>query len=295
MNSHVEPGMLGAHTTAELRGDYSRARPDFSVEQSWHHYSENEHALWRRLWQRQSQLVRDYACAEFIQGLKLIETLERIPDLERISDQLEQRSGWRLVAVPGFIPDAAFFEHIANRRFPVTVWLRKPEEFDYLVEPDIFHDFFGHVPMLAQPEFAEYVHRFGRQGLAAIKQGALPFMARLYWFTVEFGLMRTTQGLRAYGAGILSSPGETVYAIEDQRPRRVRFALERCMRTQYRIDDFQQTYFVVDSLQELVQEMSGDLSPVLKRLPALPAFAPDRSYPGDELIAPAPARAAAQP
>lgn len=285
--------MLGAHTTKELRGDYSRARDDYSVEQSWHRYSEDDHALWRRLWQRQSELVRDYACPEFIHGLKLIETADRIPDMNRISDMLEQRSGWRLVAVPGFIPDAAFFQHIANRRFPVTVWLRKPEEFDYLIEPDIFHDFFGHVPMLAQPEFAEYVHRFGQQGLAAIEQGTLPYMARLYWFTVEFGLLRTAQGLRAYGAGILSSPGETVYSVEDARARRVRFVLERCMRTSYRIDDFQQTYFVVDSLQELVQAMSGDLAPVLRGLSALPDFAPEHSYDGDELIAPA--RATAKP
>lgn len=280
--------MFGANTTSELRGDYTRARADFTVDQAWLPYTEAEQALWRTLWRRQSQLVQQYACAEFCEGLKLVDAAERIPNLEHISEGLEKKTGWRLVAVPGFIPDAQFFGHLAARRFPVTVWLRTPEEMDYLVEPDIFHDFFGHVPMLYQPQFADYVQEYGRQGLEAIKAGSLQYLARVYWYTVEFGLIRTPQGLRAYGAGILSSPGETVYAVEDARSMRVRFELERCMRTRYMIDDFQQTYFVVDSLPELAQAMSRDLSSTLARLRALPDHAPDCIYPGDELIAPRP-------
>ena len=280
--------MFGANTTSELRGDYTRARADFTVDQAWQPYTEAEQALWRTLYRRQSQLVQQYACAEFCEGLKWVDAAERIPNLEQISDGLEKKTGWRLVAVPGFIPDAAFFGHLAARRFPVTVWLRTPEEMDYLVEPDIFHDFFGHVPMLYQPQFADYVQQYGRQGLEAIKAGSLQYLARVYWYTVEFGLIRTPQGLRAYGAGILSSPGETVYAVEDARSMRVRFELERCMRTRYMIDDFQQTYFVVDSLPELAQAMSRDLSPTLARLRALPDYSPDCVYPGDALIAPRP-------
>lgn len=280
--------MYGANTNSELRGDYSQAMADFSVDQAAQVYTEVDQALWRTLYRRQSQLVQDYACAEFCNGLKLVDAAERIPNLEQISDGLEKKTGWRLVAVPGFIPDEQFFRHLAARRFPVTVWLRKPEEMDYLVEPDIFHDFFGHVPMLYQREFADYIHLYGQQGLRALEQGALPLLARVYWYTVEFGLIRTPQGLRAYGAGILSSPGETVYAVEDPRSVRLRFEMERCMRTRYRIDDFQKIYFVVDSLNELAEAMSQDLNPRLARLKNLADHEPDCTAAGDQLIAPRP-------
>jgi phenylalanine-4-hydroxylase len=281
--------MFGANTTSELRGDYSQARADFTVDQAVHRYTEGDQALWRTLYRRQSQLVQDYACAEFIRGLDLMDAAERIPDLEKVSDRLEKSTGWRLVAVPGFIPDAAFFTHLAARRFPVTVWLRKPEEMEYLVEPDIFHDFFGHAPMLFQKEFADYVHQYGQQGLAALQHASLAQLARVYWYTVEFGLIRTPLGLRAYGAGILSSAGETVYAVEDPRSVRVRFELERCMRTRYMIDDFQKIYFVIDSLSELAHEMSQDLQPVFSRLKALADIEPDCTVAGDRLIPPRPA------
>jgi len=283
--------MFGANTSSELRGDYSQARADFSVEQSAQVYTEADQALWRTLYRRQSQLVQDYACTEFCDGLKLVDAAERIPNLEKISDGLQQKTGWRLIAVPGFIPDEQFFRHLAARRFPVTVWLRKPEEMDYLVEPDIFHDFFGHVPMLYQPEFADYMQLYGQQGLEALKQGALPLLARVYWYTVEFGLIRTPQGLRAYGAGILSSPGETVYAVEDPRSVRLRFEMERCMRTRYRIDDFQKIYFVIDSLDELARGMAQDLNPRLRRLKHLADYEPDCTVIGDELVPPRPRQA----
>lgn len=276
--------MFGANTSSELRGDYTRARADFTVEQSWHTYTEADQALWRSLYRRQSQLVQDYACAEFCEGLKLVDAAERIPDLERISDGMEKHSGWRLVAVPGFIPDAQFFGHLAARRFPVTVWLRKPEEMDYLVEPDIFHDFFGHVPMLYQRQFGDFVQQYGEQGLKALQQGSLQYLARVYWYTVEFGLIRTRDGLRAYGAGILSSPGETVYAVEDPRSVRLRFEMERCMRTRYMIDDFQKIYFVIDQLQELAQGMSQDLAPLFARLKNLADLEPDCTSAGDLLV-----------
>ena len=280
--------MFGANTQSELRGDYSRARDDFTVDQSWHPYSEADQALWRTLYRRQSTLVQQFACAEFCEGLKRVDAAERIPNLAAISEGLVKATGWTLVAVPGFIPDALFFGHLAARRFPVTVWIRKPEEMDYLVEPDIFHDFFGHVPMLYQPAFADYVQDYGRQGLAALQSASLAYLARVYWYTVEFGLIRSPDGLRAYGAGILSSSGETPYSVQDPRSVRVRFELERCMRTRYRIDDYQKTYFVVDKLDELAAAMSQDLNPLLASLRGMADLLPDSIYPGDELIAPRP-------
>lgn len=276
--------MFGANTDSELRGDYSRARADFTVEQSWHRYTDADRALWRRLWARQAQLCGAFASAEFREGLRRIEAADAIPDLERVSDQLQRRTGWRIVAVPGFIPDDAFFRHLAARRFPVTVWLRKPEEFDYLVEPDIFHDFFGHVPMLFQPRFADFVQLYGEQGLKALRARALPMLSRVYWYTVEFGLIEGAEGLRAFGAGILSSGGETPYAIRDPKPQRIRFDMERCMRTLYRIDDYQKTYFVVRSMDELARAMAGDLAPVMERVRALPELEPGRLYPGDVAV-----------
>ncbi|MFA5941802.1 MAG: phenylalanine 4-monooxygenase [Sinimarinibacterium sp.] len=285
--------MYGANTTSELRGDYSRARADFTVEQSWHSYDEAEHALWRRLYARQSQLVPQYACCEFAAGLVRTDCADRIPDLNRVSALLERASGWTLVAVPGFIPDEQFFRHIAARRFPVTVWLRKPEEFDYLVEPDIFHDFFGHVPMLFDPRFADFVQRYGEQGLKALEAGALSMAARLYWYTVEFGLIDAGDGLRAYGAGILSSGGETPYSIESPQPLRVRFEMQRCMRTRYMIDAYQQTYFVIRSFDELADAMAQPLAPLIERLRAEPELQPDRLVPGDEPVAPRATRLAA--
>lgn len=285
--------MYGANTTSELRGDYSGARADFTVEQSRHAYAEADHLLWRRLYARQSELVPRYACREFAAGLMRTDCADAIPDLDRVSELLQRTSDWRLVAVPGFIPDEQFFRHLAARRFPVTVWLRKPEEFDYLVEPDIFHDFFGHVPMLFDRRFADFVQRYGEQGLRALEAGALPMAARLYWYTVEFGLIDGGDGLRAYGAGILSSGGETPYSIESDVPLRVRFQMERCMRTRYMIDDFQKTYFVIRSLDELADAMSQDLLPVIARLRDEPELQPDRLYPGDESVPPRGARLAA--
>ncbi len=285
--------MYGANSNSALRGDYSRARADFTVEQSWQTYSAADHALWRRLYARQSGLVPTYACAEFAAGLARTACAERIPDLERVSALLQRASGWQLVAVPGFIPDDQFFRHLAARRFPVTVWLRTPEEFDYLVEPDIFHDFFGHVPMLFDRRFADFVQRYGEQGLQALDAGALAMAARLYWYTVEFGLIDGGDGLRVYGAGILSSGGETPYAVESAEPQRVRFEMQRCMRTRYMIDAYQKTYFVIRSLDELAAAMSQELAPLIERLRPLPELQPDRLYPGDETVPPRVARRAA--
>ena len=257
-----------------LRGDYNLAASDFSVEQDWSAYGEAEHALYRRLYERQSKLVARYACPEWIEALAGLDAGGGIPRFEDVSRRLRARTGWEIVAVPGLIPDEAFFTHLANRRFPVTVWLRKPEEFDYIVEPDVFHDFFGHVPLLFDPDYAEHLHEYGKGGLKAMRLDAVKMLARLYWYTIEFGLMRTPQGLRAYGAGLVSSGGELAYCVDSPEPRRLAFDLERALRTEYRIDRYQTTYFVIDSFAQLVRETAPDFTPIYAKLRSLPALEP---------------------
>ena len=148
----------------------------------------------------------------------------------------------------------------------MTVWLREEHEFDYIVEPDVFHDFFGHVPLLFDPVFADYMQAYGRGGQKAEGLHALEYLARLYWYTIEFGLIKTKLGLRAYGAGLLSSGGELRYCIDDPKPRRLPFELERIMRTEYIIDRYQDTYFVIDSFDQLLRETAPDFTPIYARL-----------------------------
>ncbi|WP_043114814.1 phenylalanine 4-monooxygenase [Solimonas soli] len=285
--------MYSANTSSGLRGDYTKARADFTVEQRDHVYGEADHALWRRLYARQAQLLQDYACREFREGLARTDAADGVPELDAVNARLAAASGWRLVAVPGFIPDEPFFRLLAARQFPVTVWLRKPEEFDYLVEPDIFHDFFGHVPMLFDRRFGDYVQRYGEQALRLAHLGAVPLLARLYWYTVEFGLIESDEGLRAYGAGILSSGGETPHAVESPAPLRVRLEAARCMGTAYRIDSFQKTYFVIRRLDELAELMTRDLPPLIAALREQQALSPERLYAGDEPVPPRRGRLAA--
>ena len=265
---------MGAAPNSSLRGDYSRAAPDYSVEQDWNAYTAEEHALFRRLFERQSKLVPRYACTEWIEAIAGLDAGREIPKFERLSAKLRKTTGWEIVAVPGLIPDDAFFTHLANRRFPVTVWLRKPEEFDYIVEPDVFHDFFGHVPLLFERVYADHLHEYGKGGLKAMRLDAVKMLARLYWYTIEFGLMKTPAGVRAYGAGLLSSGGELAYCVEDPAPRRLSFDLEKALRTSYRIDSYQTTYFVIDSFAQLMRETAPDFAPIYARLRELPALEP---------------------
>src|SRR5512137_338728 len=257
---------MTGETTHNLRGDYSRMRPDYTVDQAWTAYSPAEHELWRRLHARQAALVPQYACAEFIASLAALDFGAGIPRFDAVNPKLARATGWRIVAVPGLLPDRVFFEHLASRRFPVTVWLRKPEEFDYIVEPDVFHDFFGHVPLLFDPVFADYLEAYGRGGLKADRLGAIEMLARLYWYTVEFGLIETPAGLRTYGAGILSSGGELPYCVESPQPNRIGFDLQRIMRTRYKIDTFQETYFVIRDFRELFQATAPDFAPYYSAL-----------------------------
>lgn len=260
---------------AALRGDYEHMDEHYVVQQDWNAYTEEEHALWRQLYQRQLALLPGRACNEFIEALAKMDAADGIPVFEKTSQELFAATGWTIVAVPGLIPELTFFDHLANRRFPVTVWLRKPEEFNYIVEPDVFHDFFGHVPLLFNPVFADYIQRYGQGGLKAMRLGGLDELARLYWYTVEFGLINTPEGLRIYGAGILSSGGEVEYCLTPgTKSRHIHLDIERCLRTLYKIDSYQETYFVIDSFQQLFDGTAPDFTPIyekLKSMDVLPA------------------------
>jgi phenylalanine-4-hydroxylase len=243
------------------------AAADWTIDQGWESYAQAEHEVWITLYERQTALLPGRACDAFLRGLDALD-LHRsgIPDFKRINEELRRLTGWTVVAVPGLVPDDVFFDHLANRRFPAGQFIRKPHELDYLQEPDIFHDVFGHVPMLTDPTFADYMQAYGRGGQRALGLGRLANLARLYWYTVEFGLMETPQGLRIYGAGIVSSRTESIFALDDPSPNRIGFDLERVMRTPYRIDDFQQVYFVIPSIQTLQEVTLRDFGPLYDRL-----------------------------
>jgi len=246
------------------RGDYARARSDYTCEQAYARYSAADHDTYRRLYERQLAQLPGRACDEFIAAVRQLGAPDRIPRFDEISERLTRATGWQIVCVPGLIPEEAFFALLAERRFPVTDWIRRPEEFDYVVEPDVFHDLFGHVPLLFDPVFADYMQAYGAGGLKASRLDACELLARLYWYTVEFGLIRTPGGLRAYGAGILSSAGELRHSVSSTQPRRVAFDLQRLMRSRYRIDTFQATYFVIDSFQQLFDATAPDFAPVYR-------------------------------
>ena len=274
---------MTGETVHKLRGDYSRIRADHTVDQEWERYSSEQHALWRRLYARQAALIPDYACDEFSDALKTLNFGDGIPRFDAINAKLAPASDWELVAVPGLVPDLTFFDHLAHRRFPVTVWLRDPEEFDYIVEPDIFHDFFGHVPMLFNPVFANYMQAYGKGGIKAHELGAIEMLSRLYWYTVEFGLIDTPRGLRTYGAGILSSGGEIGYCLESAVPNRIGFDLLRIMQTRYKIDTYQETYFVIRDLEQLFEATAPDFTPHYVALRGKEPYAPSTVLVGDKV------------
>jgi len=260
------------------------ARSDWTIDQAWDRYTADEHAVWTTLYERQKALLPGRACDPFLAGLDALD-LHRggIPDFRRINLELMKLTGWSVVAVPGLVPDEVFFEHLANRRFPAGQFIRRADQLDYLQEPDVFHDVFGHVPMLTDPVFADYLQAYGQGGLRAAGLGRLHNLARLYWYTVEFGLMESARGLRIYGAGIVSSRAETLFALESTSPNRLGFELERVMRTPYRIDDFQQTYFVIPSLDALLGATLQDFRPIYERLASASDIAVEAVLPTDHV------------
>lgn len=265
---------VAARSAHGLRGDYSRMGEDYTVEQDYRLYTPAHQDVWRRLHARQLELLPERACAAFRSALARLDFGDAIPRFDAVNERLQAATGWRLVPVPGLLPDDVFFGHLAKRQFPVTVWIREPEEFDYIVEPDLFHDFFGHVPMLFDPQIADYLQAYGLGGMKASRLGGLKYLARLYWYTIEFGLIAEDGGVRAYGAGILSSPGEIRHAVDAEGVHRERFDLIRVMQTKYLIDDFQKVYFVVDSFGQLFEETAPDFSLLYRALERLPELDP---------------------
>ena len=268
------------------RGDYSRASSDYTCAQDYAAYTEADHDTYRRLYARQKALLPGLASQAFIDALPSLGAEDRIPRFEDINARLKRATGWEIVAVPGLIPEVPFFSLLANRQFPVTDWIRKPEEFDYVVEPDIFHDLFGHVPLLFNPVIADFIQAYGQGGLRASELGACELLSRVYWYTIEFGLIREAGGVRAYGAGILSSSGELAYSVTSPEPHRLPLQLERAMRMRYKIDTYQQTYFVIDSMQQLLDFAATDFAPLYEKLREQPTIAANALLPGETTLAP---------
>jgi phenylalanine-4-hydroxylase len=256
------------------------------IPQDWQAFTSEEHGVWDTLFARQMALLPGLVCQPFLDGVARLGLAgPGIPEFGALSARLNALTGWQVVAVPGLIPDAAFFDMLANRIFPAGNFIRQANQLDYLEEPDVFHDVFGHVPLLSDPVFADYMQAYGRGGLRALQFGSLQRLSRLYWYTVEFGLIRGGAGLQLYGAGIVSSASESRFALASPSPNRLAFDLQRVLRTHYRIDDFQQLYFVIDSFDQLRDvTLNTDFGPVYQALAGLPEFAPADLTPGDEVI-----------
>ncbi|WP_409018582.1 phenylalanine 4-monooxygenase [Brevundimonas vesicularis] len=261
------------------------AAPDWTIPQKWADYTEVEHQTWNTLYERQMKILPGRASEAFLRGLEALDlNTGGIPDFEVLNPKLQALTGWTVVCVPGLVPEDVFFDHLANRRFVSGQFIRKPDQLDYLQEPDIFHDVFGHVPMLTDPDFADYMEAYGKGGQRAASLGMLDKLARLYWYTVEFGLVKEADGLRIYGAGIVSSATESVFSLEDPSPNRLGFDLERVMKTLYRIDDFQQVYFVIDSIEDLKAATLQDFGPIYERLATAEDIAIDAILSSDQVF-----------
>lgn len=247
------------------------------IEQPWASYSHEDHATWAALFERQQKVLVGRACDEFLDNRKRLGlTPDAIPKFDELNRVFKSSTGWELIGVEGLLPELTFFEHLANRRFPVTWWIRRTDQIDYISEPDLFHDLFGHAPLLLNPMFADYMQAYGRGGVKAhaIGSEALTNLTRLYWYTVEFGLIKQVDGLRIYGSGIVSSKGESIHCLESPAPNRLGFDMRRIMRTRYRIDTYQKTYFVIDSFAQLMDATRPDFTPIyadLAQQPSLPA------------------------
>jgi phenylalanine-4-hydroxylase len=262
------------------RGDYSQARDDYTCDQNYAAYTAQDHAIYAQLYARQSALLPGLAAQAFIDVLLQLGVSVQIPRFEDINSRLMQATGWQLVAVPGLIPEVPFFTLLSERKFPVTYWIRTPQELDYIVEPDLFHDVFGHVPLLFNKSYADHIQAYGKGALKAHAlehgpahiKGAVEMLSRLYWYTIEFGLLHEGDAVRAYGAGILSSSGELAYSVASGKPKHIALQTQadllHCMASTYKIDTYQQQYFVIDSFEALLQLTAPDFTPYYRRLAA---------------------------
>lgn len=284
-SSSQNEGSNGFVTPEKNRYWNATRATDFTIDQQWGSYSNDEHDRWDRLFRRLQTVLPDRACEPFLSALDKLElSPSGIPHMGRLSDRLEKLTGWRVVPVAELVPDEVFFDHLANRRFPAGAFIRPEAEFDYLQEPDVFHDIFGHVPLLADPVFAAFMQAYGKGGQRALKRGQLHNLARLYWYTVEFGLIQSTEGLRIFGAGILSSAAESRFSLEDASPNRIGFDLKRVMQTKYIIDDFQQSYFVIESFEKLLDDCYKDFDTVYDEVVSRPDIDASALIQGDRVL-----------
>ncbi len=256
---------------------------DWTMPQNWRAFTAEQHMTWRTLFDRQSAALEGYACRSFLKGLDMLRDLKPgVPDFAELNARLRPVSGWEVVAVPGWIPNAPFFEHLANKRFPAANFVRPPDQIAYSEEPDMFHDIFGHVPMLADPAFSDFLVAYGEAGLRAEKLGASDHLGRLWLYTVEFGLVVEEGELRAFGGGLLSSFAETLSALTSPEPRRIWLDIERVMRTRYHFDEFQRIYFVVAGFEELLRATEkADFASIYRKIASEAALEPEDAYPGD--------------
>ncbi len=271
----AEHAMLDAQTVEEC-----------IIDQNWAAYTDADHKTWKTLFDRQVEILKPRACTEYFEGLKTLGiTGEGVPDFEKMNKNLRHATGWEVVAVPGLIPSKPFFTMLSNRQFPAGNFIRKPHELDYLEEPDIFHDVFGHVPLLTNPAYADYMNAYGRAGDAAIENKGVKYLARLNWYTIEFGLVKNGDDVKVYGAGIVSSFGEAKYALDDPSSNWLQFDLERVLRTGYYIDDLQATYFVIDSFEKLFEEcIERPFVPLYKEYREKPQFTPFEIIDSDKVL-----------
>jgi phenylalanine-4-hydroxylase len=278
-----------------MRLSLARLRPQpttatgVEVEQRWDDYTDSDHEAWRAAFERLTDGLSDRAAPDVLSGLVALDvTAARIPDFRRLNDALDHATGWRLVGVSGRLSDAAVFDHLAHRRFPAAWAMGAPHDAQTMVR-----DVVGYAPLLMHPVFAEFLRAFGRHGVMAARSGApdrLDRLGRLYWYTAQFGLLRTPDGLRAYGADVVASPGEAVYALEHPAPRRVAFDLMRVMRTQQRSGDYQECYVVIDGFEQLAEAMDADFTPNFKALARLQDYDPAFPAPGEVAVPPNPSR-----
>jgi phenylalanine-4-hydroxylase len=272
----AEHAVLNAQTVAEC-----------IVDQDWGHYTAQDHETWRTLFERQTTILQGNACDEYFTGLKTLGiTADGVPEFEKMNKNLRKATGWEVVAVRGLIPSRPFFTMLSNRQFPSGNFIRKPEQLDYLEEPDIFHDIFGHVPLLTNPAYADYMNAYGKAGEDALANKGVKFLARLNWYTIEFGLIKNKAGeIKCYGAGIVSSYGEAKYAASDPSANFVQFDLDRVLRTGYYIDDLQATYFVVDSFEQLFAECTErHFVPLYQKFREMPQLSPFQIESGDKVL-----------
>jgi len=249
---------------------------DWTIPQHWERFTPAEHAVWDLLFARQQEALKGRAVSDFFRGLDVLHLSKPgIPDFEELNERLFARTGWTIVSVPGLVPDEIFFAHLSKRCFPAGNFIRSRDSLDYIEQPDVFHDVFGHVPLLAQPAVADFMQAMGAEGLAALEAGALHRLARLYWYSVEFGLAREAGETRIYGAGLLSSFGESRFALESETPHRAPFDLRQVLQTRYRSDAFQEGYFVIDSFDALLRLLTdADLAGLYEELEGTADLAP---------------------